>query len=195
MPLDELKNSTQPTADWLPLDRSLLGEARPAPPAFPLHLLPGRSRTWVEASSRLFGSADYLAHRPLGGVACVGGAGIRIAVASHWHEPLLLWQALGGEPSSGRSAAFARVWALLAAVGSLEERGDHAVRSVRPMPDWDRLSAARSGCVLVRARTCWTGWRRRVARYVLISLPWLLFLCTKYIILIKYMIYSNLSHK
>ena len=52
----------------------------------------------------------------------MAGAGIRIQVTRHWHEPLLLWQALVGGPSSGRSAAFARVRALLAAVGSLEER-------------------------------------------------------------------------
>ena len=109
MPLDELDNPFQPTADWPPLDGSLLGEARPTLPIFPLHVLPGRWRTWVDASSRLFGSADYLAHCLLGGVASVGGAGIRIEVASHWREPLLLWQALVGGPSSGRSAAFARV--------------------------------------------------------------------------------------
>ena len=104
MPLDELNNLPQPAADWPSLDPSLLGDHRPTPPpSFPLHLLPGRWRAWVEASSRVFGSADYLAHCLLGGVAGVGGAGIRVAVASHWHEPLLLWQALVGGPSSGKS--------------------------------------------------------------------------------------------
>jgi hypothetical protein len=121
MPLSELDNSTEPTSDWPPLDPSLLGDSRPKPPAFPLHLLPGRWSTWVEASSRIFGSADYLAHCLLGGVAGVGGAGIRIEVASHWREPLLLWQALVGGPSSGRSAAFARVRALLDAIEPAEE--------------------------------------------------------------------------
>ncbi len=121
MPLDKLNNLPQPAADWPSLDPSLLGEARPTPPAFPLHLLPGRWRTWVEASSRLFGSADYLAHCLLGGVACAGGAGIRIEVVSPWREPLLLWQALIGGPSSGKSAAFARVRALLDAVRVREE--------------------------------------------------------------------------
>jgi len=82
------------------------------------------------SSSRVFGSADYLAHCLLGGVAGVGGAGMRIAVAAHWHEPLLLWQALVGGPSSGRSAAFGRVRALLAAVKSSEESGDRAAPSV-----------------------------------------------------------------
>ena len=117
MPLDELNNPPQPTIDWPSLDPSLLGEARPTPPAFPLHLLPGRWRTWVEGSSQLFGSADYLAHCLLGGVACVGGAGLRIRVTTHWYEPLLLWQALVGGPSSGKTAAFARVRTELEAVG------------------------------------------------------------------------------
>src|SRR6202012_3744464 len=115
MPLDEPSNLS-PSIHWPPLDNSLLGEARPALPAFPLHLIPGRWRGWGAASARVFGSADYLAHCLLGGVAGMGGAGIRIAVAPHWHEPLLLWQALVGGPSSGKSASFERVRGLLAAV-------------------------------------------------------------------------------
>lgn len=147
---DELGNPTQPTADWPPLDGGLLGEARPAPPSFPLHLLPGRWRAWVEASSRVFGSADYLAHCLLGGVAGVGGAGIRIEVASHWREPLLLWQALVGGPSSGRSAAFARVRGLLAAIRPGEESGasessNWAAPAVLVDAGLDRLSWALSG--------------------------------------------------
>ncbi len=159
MPLDELNNSLQPPVDWLPLDNSLLGEGRPTLPTFPLHLLPGRWRTWVEASSRVFGSADYLAHCLLGGVAGVGGAGIRVAVASHWEEPLLLWQALVGGPSSGKSAAFARVVGLLAEVRPRTEGGvdggDGATASEelaapRVLVDagLDRLSLAQSGNAL-----------------------------------------------
>lgn len=146
MPLVELNNIDLPIADWPPLDRTLLGEARPAPPVFPLHLLPGRWRAWVEVSSRVFGSADYLAHCLLGGVASVAGAGIRIAVASHWREPLLLWQALVGGPSSGKSAAFARVRALLAAVQRGDEAsGDRTAPAVLVDAGLDRLSWALSG--------------------------------------------------
>ena len=42
MPLDEPSNLS-PSIHWPPLDNSLLGEARPALPAFPLHLIPGCS--------------------------------------------------------------------------------------------------------------------------------------------------------
>jgi hypothetical protein len=126
MPLDELNNLPQPATDWPSLDPSLLGDARPTPtPAFPVHLLPGRWRAWIDASSRLFGSPDYLAHCLLGGVAGVGGAGIRIEVTLHWCEPLLLWQALVGGPSSGKSAAFARV-------RGLQGCGGCWTRSIRP---------------------------------------------------------------
>jgi hypothetical protein len=145
MPLDELNNSPEPSVDWLPLDHSLLGETRTKLPAFPLHLLPGRWRSWVEASSRVFGSADYLAHCLLGGVAGVGGAGIRIEVASHWREPLLLWQALVGGPSCGKSAAFARVRALLAAVGPDAESGEGAAPAVLVDAGLERLSWALNG--------------------------------------------------
>ena len=89
MPLDELNNSPVSTADWPAIDRSLLGEARPALASFPLDLLPGRWRAWVEAASRPFGAADYLANCLLAGVAGVCGAGTRVAVTPHWHEPLL----------------------------------------------------------------------------------------------------------
>lgn len=123
MPLDESQNPHTPT-DWPEIDRSLLGEARPAPVAFPLHLLPGRWRAWVEASARPFASADYLAHGLLGGVAAVCGAGTVVHVTPQWREPLVLWQALVGGPSSGKSAAFARVRALLDAVKPHEEGGD-----------------------------------------------------------------------
>src|SRR3984893_16867102 len=109
MPLNELDNPPQPTTDWLPLDHSLLGEARPKPPAFPLHLLPGRWRTWVEDSSRVFGSGHY----PTAALVGVAAAGRGAGVAGR---------------SSGKSAAFARVRALLEHVQPCGEREDRGER-------------------------------------------------------------------
>lgn len=147
MLLDESNNPPSPITDWPPLDRSLLGEAQPSLPSFPLHLLPGRWRDWLEASSRAFGSADHLAHCLLGGVASVCGAGIRIAVAPHWREPLLLWQALVGGPSSGKSASFGRVRALLAAIEPGEEDRERAARPPAMLVDarLDQVELALSG--------------------------------------------------
>lgn len=134
MPLDELNDIQLTSADWPPLDRSLMGDSRPAPVSFPLHLLPGRWRAWVEAASRPFGSADYLAQCLLAAVSGVCGAGVRAAVAPHWREPLLLWSALVGGPSSGKSASFARARTLLAEVApwpdAKERSTDRAAPSV-----------------------------------------------------------------
>src|SRR5258708_1413503 len=142
MPLDELNNSPLSPADWPALDRTLLAVARPAPGSFPLPLLPGRWRTWVEVASRSFGSADYLATCLLAGVAGVCGAGTRVAVAPHWREPLLLWQALVGGPSSGKSTAFARVRGLLDAVKPWEESNDRGAPSVLVDAGLDQLDTA-----------------------------------------------------
>jgi len=142
MPLDELNNSPLSPADWPAIDRTLLAAARPAPASFPLPLLPGRWRTWVEVASRSFGSADYLANCLLAGVAGVCGAGTRVAVAPHWREPLLLWQALVGGPSSGKSAAFARVRLLLDAVKPWEESSDRGAPSVLVDATLDQLDTA-----------------------------------------------------
>ncbi|HTR86426.1 MAG TPA: DUF3987 domain-containing protein [Reyranella sp.] len=143
MPLDEQPTPRSPT--WPPLDRTLLSDTRPAPPPFPLHLLPGRWRGWVEASSRAFGAPDYLAHGLLGGVAGVCGAGMWIRVAPHWHEPLVLWQALIGGPSSGKSASFGRVRTLLAAVRPHEESGDRAAPAVAVDGSLSQVASALSG--------------------------------------------------
>jgi hypothetical protein len=158
MPLDELNNLPPAAIDWHPLDRSLLGDARFRPPPFPVRLLPGRWRRWIEAESAVFGSADYLAHCLLGGVACAGGAGIRIAVVSHWREPLLLWQALVGGPSSGRSAAFARVRALLDAVGVPEDEGEEAATAGVEDDEEAEERAPLAPAVLVDARLERLSW-------------------------------------
>jgi hypothetical protein len=130
MTLDESSNSPGSLADWPPIDRSLFGEARPAPAAFPLHLLPGRWRAWVEMASQALGSADYLANCLLAGVAGVSGAGTRVFVTWYWTEPLVLWQALVGGPSSGKSAAFSPVRGLLADVKPQQQNSDRGAPSV-----------------------------------------------------------------
>ena len=73
------------------------------------------------------------------------GAGIRIEVAAHWREPLLLWQALIGGPSSGKSAAFARVRTLLAAVRPVEGSSDSAAPAVPVDAGLDQVDTALGG--------------------------------------------------
>jgi uncharacterized protein DUF3987 len=101
-------------AGWPELDASLI-ESRGAPvPAFPLHVLPPPWRDWVADTARSIGApSDYLAQAVMGAVAGLCGAGVRVRITPSWSEPLVLWQALVGAPSSGKSSALASVQALL----------------------------------------------------------------------------------
>ena len=113
MPVDD--GPDQAAADWPTIDRRLLEEERPPPVPFPLEVLPDTWRAWVEASAQAYTPVDYLAQGVLGAAAAVCGGGIVARVTASWGEPLLLWQALVGGPSSGKSPA------LDAARGLLED--------------------------------------------------------------------------
>lgn len=106
-----------PMAGWPEIDTSLLEEGRGAVPAFPLELLPQPWRDWISDTARSAGApADYVAQAVLGAVAGLCGAGVVVRVTPAWAEPLVLWQAVVGGPSSGKSPALAPVRSLLAAL-------------------------------------------------------------------------------
>jgi len=108
---------------WPDLDTSLLEDARGGVTAFPLDVLPGEWRRWIEDSAQAVGtSADYVALAVLAATAAVTGAGVRIRVSPSWSESLVLWLALVGSPSSGKSPALASVRALL---GDIEHERRH----------------------------------------------------------------------
>lgn len=119
--------------DWPEIDASLLEDARGAVPAFPLGLLPARWARWVGATAQATGTpVDYVAQGLLAAVAAVCGAGVQVRVMATWFEPMVLWQALVGSPSSGKSPALAAVRRLLGDIedelraGDGERRGKHA---------------------------------------------------------------------
>jgi hypothetical protein len=98
------------TPAWPELDASLLEDARGAVPAFPLDVLPGEWRQWVEDTAQSAGTpVDYVAQGVFAAVAALSGAGVRIRVTPAWSESLVLWLALVGSPSSGKSPALASV--------------------------------------------------------------------------------------
>ena len=102
---------------WPEIDPSLLDDGRGAVPPFPLDLLPQPWRDWVADRARSAGApADYVAQALLAAVAGVCGAGVEVRITPDWSEPLVLWQALVGSSSSGKSPALARVRGLLASV-------------------------------------------------------------------------------
>jgi hypothetical protein len=94
-------------APWPEIESRLLRENRPPPSAFPLDLLPDACRAWVEASAQGFTSVDYVAQGLLGAVSALCGGRIVADVTPHWREPLVLWQALVGGPSTGKTPALA----------------------------------------------------------------------------------------
>ena len=116
-----------PAAGWPEIDGGLLEEWRAAVPPFPLDHLPEPWRDWVSGTARATGApADYVAQAVLAGVAGLSGAGVAVRVTGSWSEPLVLWQALVGGPSSGKSPALAPVRRLLATLEDELRAADEA---------------------------------------------------------------------
>lgn len=107
---------SQPTRDsWGELDPSLLEEGRGTVPTFPLDTLPAFWRSWVETTARsTTAPIDYLVQSVLAAVAGVAGVGAQVRITSRWSEPMILWQAMVGPPSSGKSSAMAPMRDVLA---------------------------------------------------------------------------------
>jgi hypothetical protein len=108
---------TEASALWPEIDRRFLHNGRPPPPPFPLELLPEHWRPWVEARAPSFTSLNYLAQGLLGAVSAVCGARVAVDVTPHWREPLVLWQALVGRPSTGKTPALMAARQLVESIG------------------------------------------------------------------------------
>jgi hypothetical protein len=103
--------------EWSEPDLSILDNGRNAVPAVPLDLLPEPWRKWIADTASATGAPqDYVLQTVFAGVAGVCGAGVRMRVTSAWTEPLVMWQAVVGEPSTGKSAALAPMRRLLNAI-------------------------------------------------------------------------------
>src|ERR1700754_5172654 len=115
---------------WRDPDLSVLDDRRGPVPAVPLALLPQPWRDWIADTEKTTGApADYVLQSALAGVAAVTGAGVRVRVTPAWDEPLVLWQAVVGEPSTGKSAALAPMRRLL---GLIEQEHQHEQRAAAP---------------------------------------------------------------
>ena len=128
-----------PGADaWPEIDASLLEDGRPDLPEFPLACLPPFWARWTsETAAVLSAPVDYLAQALLGAVAGVCGAGVVARVTELWDEPLVLWLALVGGPSNGKSPALDAMRRALAAVESFA-----SARGPRPHPGREGDAAA-----------------------------------------------------
>ncbi len=146
MPLDKSGPETgqvnQDTATWPQIDRSLIDGARPAPPPFPLHVLPDKCRAWIEASAQSHIPADYVAQGLLAAASAVCGTEIVVRVTPTWTEPLVLWPVLVGGPSTGKTPALGAARRLLAGLDRENEIG--AVDWQDELDSWWRRATDRA---------------------------------------------------
>ena len=141
--------ATKSPEAWPKIDARLLEEGRPALPAFPLQSLPPWWRAWVSETAQGAGApVDYIVQALLASVAGVCGAGVVAQVTETWQEPMVLWQALVGGPSSGKTPALEALRRPLAAVektAGREKRGpvvvDHDMPFARLLAAANRLPA------------------------------------------------------
>ena len=106
MPIDIHTETSASRGGWPEIEPSLIEDGRPAVPSFPLDVLPQPWRGWVADAAHGAGAPeDYVAQSLLAAVAGLCGAGVRAQVTAAWSEPLVLWQALVGAPSSGKTSA------------------------------------------------------------------------------------------
>jgi len=104
------------------------------PPAFPIDILPPLWRDWCRDSARIAGApVDYAALSLLTATASLIGGTRRVSPVPAWREPCVLWTALVGAPSSGKSrgmqAALDLMRDLQSALGTTGEEAQrrHAV--------------------------------------------------------------------
>jgi len=122
--------SAEAQAGWPAPDLSLLEDGRPVVPAFPLDVVPQPWREWVSDTACGAGAPiDYVAQAVLGAVAGLCGAGVKACVTQSWSEPLVLWQALVGAPSAGKTPALDAIGRPLATVEKLLQRDGGPERS------------------------------------------------------------------
>ena len=149
---DARRAAAPPPPPWPAVEPGLLEEGRPKLPAFPLQVFPGQWREWVKDAAQWAGSSeDYVAQALLASVAGLCGQGVSTRITEAWSEPVILWQALVGGPSSGKTPALD--W-LRRPLGMVErvlarEGGAPVVVSDAALPALDKAVAKRPQGVLL----------------------------------------------
>ena len=93
-------------AEWPEPDLCLLDDWRGHLPAFPVDVLPKAWRSWAPRAARgANASVDHVALSLLTMAASQIGHARRISPVPSWSEPCILWTALVGPPSSGKTPA------------------------------------------------------------------------------------------
>jgi len=102
--------------NWPEPDRSFLEEDT-APPVFPMEIFPHALADWIlKAAKSKSAPVDYVAASVLTGAASLIGSARRISLWDGWSEPAILWSAIVGNPSAGKSPAMDPVLSALSAI-------------------------------------------------------------------------------
>jgi hypothetical protein len=111
-----MSNSESAAAPWPELDRGFLQKERRSAPSFPLDVVAEAWRPWIEGHAQASTCIDYIAQALLAAVSAVCGSRVVVDVTPHWREPLVLWQALVGARSTGKTPAMVAARRLIAGV-------------------------------------------------------------------------------
>ncbi len=100
------RKSGSPDASWPEPDFSLLDTRRGDLPVFPVKALPGFWRRWAEdAAWEASAPVDHVALSLITAAASLIGSNRLVAPRPAWAEPCILWTALLGSRSSGKTPA------------------------------------------------------------------------------------------
>ena len=114
-----VENRSAPVAtddNWPEPDRSFL-EEEAAPPVFPMEIFPHAMADWIlKAAKSKSAPPDYVVASVLTGAASLIGSARRISLWEGWSEPAILWSAIVGNPSAGKSPAMDPVLSALSAI-------------------------------------------------------------------------------
>ncbi len=127
--------ASAPHEAWPRLDLRLLDAQAGAPPPFPLDVLPPLWRAWTEAAvASTNAPADYVALSLLTAAGSLV-ADRRVAPAPGWAEPCILWTALVGPPSCGKTPAVEAACGLLRTLWHQRRQGpDNPQGQTTPVP-------------------------------------------------------------
>ncbi|MFG1350115.1 DUF3987 domain-containing protein [Xanthobacter autotrophicus] len=125
-------------ATWAAPDMSMLGEHRRAPPAFDSDWFGPQLAAWVRATAKATcAPVDYVGTALLALAGGVIGNQRRALAGAKWNEPPILFSALVGFPSAGKSPALGAVMSL---VSDEEARLDSVYRE--QMAEWETKKVA-----------------------------------------------------
>lgn len=92
--------------EWHSPDLSLIQGKQLPPPEFPLDVFPSHWADWLKTAAICKNApVDYVATAFLAGIAGMAGNSFSFSPWDGWQEPCILWAAIVGNPSSGKSPA------------------------------------------------------------------------------------------